>query len=168
MKSELIITVSGEDTHGVMGAVSSKMAQLGADDVTFRMLRREGQFTSLVKCKVEKGKEGKFHSELSSGYESLHFSSVPAESAYPNRNNNIVSLVINCENRPGVRKDLATVFSNLEFDILKLDSGVLPVIGIGQTVFSAQCTLKVPDNLSAENVADEIEMCADGARVSVV
>ena len=65
-------------------------------------------------------------------------------------------------------EELRSVLAMLDYEAAAMECGRVPVIGLGQSAFTARCTLKVPAHCSTRAIADDIEAMMPGALATVV
>jgi glycine cleavage system regulatory protein len=93
------------------------------------------------------------------------FKAAPVGAVAPTKR---INLVIDCKDRPGLTKEISAILGNLDLVVENMECHRAHVSSIGEAVFTAKLALTVPENMSGESVADEIEALADDVWVNVV
>jgi glycine cleavage system regulatory protein len=169
MKKLLVMTVCGVDLPGTIDTLVTAQNDLGAEILSSKVMRLEGQMAAIMKIAVVESQEKSFATGLSERFPNLQFLYSPVSGIAENTKvAKKVNVVVDCKNRPGIQSELNDILQGLSFHVEKMEHTLCRVANIGETLFSARCELRVPENLSSEAVADEIEALTADARVNVV
>lgn len=167
MKSTFVMSVVGPDSHGAIKSIAETTRGAGGEWTTSKVMRLDGQLSAMMKVVVEAEKEAELKSKLSNDFSEFQFffSGVVSREDTATKN---ISLVVDCKDRPGLTKDINTILSNLDLVVENMECNRAHVSSIGEAVFTAKVELSVPENVTGEAVADEIEALSEDVRVSVV
>lgn len=169
MKKMLVMTVCGVDMPGTLESLVTVQSDLGAEMLSSKVMKLEGQMAAIMKIAVAENRETSFTSGMTDSFPNLQFLYSPVQGEAENTKvAKKVNLVVDCKNRPGVQKELDDILQGLGYRVDNMEHTRCRVANIGETYFSARCALSVPENLSSEDVADEIEALTSDARVNVV
>jgi glycine cleavage system regulatory protein len=167
MKSIFISTVLGPHTPGIINAIAKTTRGLGGEWATSKTVKLDGQFTAIMKVEIDSENENKLKTELEETYSQLQFFYAPAlttEKTPPK----IVSLEIKCKDRPGLTKQITGVLHNLRVNVESMEFHRFLVLEMGGNVFSANLDIVLPESVTEENVADEIESISSDIRVRIL
>jgi glycine cleavage system regulatory protein len=169
MKTVFVITVSGVDKPGIIDNLVEASSRLGAEVLSSKAMRLDGQMAALLKVALLENQKENFTAELSGAFTDVQFSYGQAITAADSTGRvNRINLVVDCTNRPGVQDELNEILERLALKVESMECSRCRVPGIGETVFSARCALVAPEYLKGERIAVEIETLAVGARVNVI
>ena len=107
--------------------------------------------------------ESDFEAHFPAMYFSYDLVAERAPSAYQS-----VKLLFDCNDRPGLTRDIDNTLADLEVELESLDSHRLAVIGLGTAVFSSTLTLAIPESISCERVIESLEGLSEDVRVSQI
>jgi glycine cleavage system regulatory protein len=167
MKSMFIMSVMGPDNPGTMKSVAEVTREIGGEWLRSKVMRLDGQLTALMKVAVDAEKTDLLQSELRRQFADLQISYSPVTDPREGATKSI-TLVVDCQDRPGLTKELSRVLANLDLVVENMECNRVHISSIGQAAFTARVSLSVPENMEGETVADEIEALAEDMRVTVV
>lgn len=167
MKSVFISTIIGPATPGIIKSLAEVTRGLGGEWLSSKVMRLDGQLSAMMKVSIEEDTKPKLISELESHFSDLKFfyADAASEQNVPSKQ---IDLVVDCKDRSGLTKDINNILFNLGLTVDNMEFNRFPVVGIGESVFSAKLSLTVPEGVSAEAVAEEIEALSEDTRVNVV
>lgn len=169
MQSSFIMTVNAKDMPGAKASFLGAIRELGAEVAVERSMRLGGRFSVIMKFMLA----GKSAMEIQ-GMMKERFPTMIIRCSQVEKNmaemplSKIIRFVVKCSNRTDPEGELQSVLADLDCYTKDVVYNRYPVTGIGETVFTARCTVGIPSHCSSGAVADEIERMMEGARVSVV
>ncbi len=167
MRSNFITTVYGSDIPGIIKALAQTTRSQGGEWLTTKVIKLDGQFAAIMSVVVEEELEAGLKSELEEKYPSLHFVYAAAKTTHQEASKKI-NLVVDCIDRPGLTGDLSNILANLDIAVENMECKRFAMDGIHDTVFSAQFTLTVHEDVESEIIAGEIEALSEDVRVNVL
>lgn len=167
MKSIFISTIVGPVSPGIIKSLAEVTRGLGGEWISSKVMRLDGQFSAMMKVSIEEETKEKLIADLKAKFEQLQFfySDAASETNAPSKT---INLVVDCKDRVGLTKDINSILFNLGLTVENMEFNRFPVVGIGESVFSAKLTLAVPEESSAEAIAEEIEALSEDTRVNVI
>lgn len=167
MKSVFISSVFGPASPGIIKSLAEVTRGLGGEWITSKVMRLDGQFSAMMKVSIEEESKDKLLADLKSKFTDLQFFYAEAL-VDKNEQTKTVNLEIDCKDRTGLTRDINNILFNLDLVVENMEFNRFHVSGLGESVFSAKLTLAVPENISAEAIAEEIETLSEDTRVNVV
>lgn len=167
MRINFITTIYGSDIPGIIKALALTTRSQGGEWLTSKVIKLDGQFAAIMNVVIDEEHEQSLRSTLEQKYPSLTFVYAPAAAAHQEPTK-IISLVVDCIDRPGLTGDLSNILANLDIDVENMECKRFAMEGINDTVFSAQLTLAVPEAADSEVIAGEIEALSEDVRVNVL
>ncbi|WP_136805454.1 ACT domain-containing protein [Desulfosediminicola flagellatus] len=167
MKSTFVMSIVGPDIPGSIKSIAETTRGAGGEWTTSKVMRLDGQLSAMMKVVIESEREDELKSTLKSAFSGLQFFFSDAVSRRDAATKSI-SLVVDCKDRPGLTKDINTILTNLDLVVENMECNRAHVSSIGEAVFTAKVSLSVPEDVTGEAVADEIEALSDDVRVSVL
>jgi glycine cleavage system regulatory protein len=169
MHTSFVVTVNGADTPGIKASIVDLIRKMGGEPVAHRAIRLGGRISLIVKFQLLGEDVQAIKTALAEKFPEMVFRCVAVEAgAVAAPLTKIILLDVKCRNRTDPEGELQAVLADLDCYAKDLVCNRYPVIGLGETVFSARCTIGVPSHCSSQAVADEVEMMMEGARVQVV
>lgn len=166
MKKDLITTITGEDAPYIIRALAETTRSLGGEWTRSKVIHLHGRFAALMKVSVDPEQERELNRKLKDLYPGLHFEYTPLPEVDP-EGMETITVVIDCEDRPGLTHDIIGVLSDLNLESEGLESHRLPVAPVGGTVYSAKLSVRVPDALTKTELVRSLEDIASCSRVMV-
>ncbi len=167
MKSNFITTVYGPVIPGIIKVLAQATRSLGGEWLTSRIIKLNGRFAAIMNVIVEEDQEAVLKSTLEQRFPNLSFVYSPAD-ASSRVETKIITLVVDCIDRPGLTGDLSGILANLDIAIEDMECKRFVMDTIVDTVFSARLTLAVPLDSDSEIIAGEIETLSEDVRVTIV
>ncbi|MEE4137731.1 MAG: ACT domain-containing protein [Desulforhopalus sp.] len=166
MRRNFVTTVYGPDFPGIIKAMAQATRSHGGEWLTSKVIKLDGQFAALMNVVVEAELEDGLKSALEKKFPTLHFVYSQPGSLF-REGTKVISLLVDCIDRPGLTGDLSTILANLDIRVESLEAKRYAMDGIGDTVYSAKLTLIVPMAAQSEAIAGEIEALSEDVRVTV-
>ncbi len=164
MATVFITTIVGEDKPNTIKDIAEMTRSLGGEWSKSKVNKLDNQFAALMKVVIDEGSEQALKDKLQSAYPDLHFFHAPATDL-TNGDVQTVSLTVDCEDRPGLTHDIVKVLSDLNLEAENMEFHRLPVTPVGGTVYTAKMTVRIPENMEKESLAESIESLSDCIRV---
>lgn len=163
MKTQIVISIAGQDQEGFINKLTVKTKALGGKWVANKLAHMDGQIAGLLKMEIESDKLDAFKSmmaefkDLSVNYhEAANSAENPAKS---------VKLTLEGEDRSGLTSDITHLLYEQDVLVEHFESQRYPVTGLGTGVFEAHLDLKLPQTLSIDSLKVELEGLGDRMRV---
>ena len=166
MKEMFVMSVMGADSPGTIKSIAEVTREFGGEWARSKVMRLDGLLTALMKVVVDQENEVRLKEELEKRFANLQFSYAAVLNLQEGPTKSL-NLVVDCQDRPGLTKELSRVLASLDLVVENMECNRVHVSSIGQTAFTAKVALTVPEALSGEAVADEIEALAEDVRVTV-
>ena len=167
MKDTYISTVVGPSSPGIIKALAQVTRDHGGEWIASKVMKLDGQLSALMKVCIEQENVDPLKTALAEQFSDHHFFYAPAVSATNERSRSI-DFEVDCKDREGLTRDISNIIYNLDLVVKNLEFNRYPVSSFGESVFSAKLTVGVPQAMSAQAVADEIEAISDDMRVNVL
>lgn len=165
MKSVYITTIVGDDRPDIINALAEKTRSLGGEWVKSKVTRLDGQFAAIMKVAIDEDKEAMLNDALEAAFADLSFSHAPARAVQP-ANIKVHHLVLDCDDRPGLTRDITRVLYDLNLRPENLEVSRLPIFQMGNTVYSAKMSVGVPDTLTREQLCSALNGVCDSCRIN--
>lgn len=167
MKDTYISTVVGPSSPGIIKALAQTTRDHGGEWIASKVMKLDGQFSALMKVCIEQENVLPLKTALAEQFSDYHFFYSPASSA-SNQRSRSIDFEVDCKDREGLTRDISNIIYNLDLIVENLEFNRFPVSSFGESIFSAKLTVGVPERMSAQAVADEIEAISDDMRVNVL
>lgn len=164
MATVFITTIVGEDKPNTIKDIAEITRSLGGEWSKSKVSKLDNQFAALMKVVIDEKNEQELKDKLQSAYPDLHFFHAPATNLDDGKFQ-IVDLVVDCEDRPGLTRDINTVLSDLNLETENMEFHRLPVTPVGGTVYTAKMTVKIPESMDKDSLAESIESLSECIRV---
>ncbi len=169
MYSSIVITVIGPDKPGLVSAISEKAAEAGANWAESRMANLAGQFAGIIHLQILPGKIETLTKNLKSlevlGLQ-IHIATAQPASGEP-----VYSRLLNVEllgqDHPGIIRDVSKILSDHAISIEELDTEFISGSWSGENLFQSRAILRVPANLSEEELQNTLEAIANEIMVDI-
>ncbi|GIU23486.1 transcriptional regulator [Shewanella schlegeliana] len=167
MKKTFVTTVSGVTEAGIIKSLAEITRKHGGEWQMSKVIKLGGQFTALFEMAIEVESLSQLESDFETHFPTLYFSYAPAperaSSTYQS-----VKLLFDCNDRPGLTRDIDNTLADLEVELESLESHRLAVIGLGTAVFSSTLKLAIPESITCEKVIESLEGLGSDVRVSQI
>lgn len=166
MQKMMITTVVGSVTPGVIKALADTTRAAGGEWLTSKVIKLDSQFAALLKVTIAADAVPELQQAFAVKFPLLQFSySDQAQSS--SQHMRILKCNVDCRDRPGLTREIVDLLSNLNLEIEHMEFNRVHVSTIGQTVFSSQLAIIVPDEVSDASVVELLEGVSKDARVSL-
>lgn len=167
MRSNFITTVNGPDIPGIIKALAQTTRRSGGEWLTSKVIKLDGRFAAIMSVVIEEEQEATLKATLETSYPNLHFFYSPANVTH-RETTKTINLVVDCIDRPGLTGDLSNILANLDIGVENMVCKRFVMDNVGDTVFSANLTLAVPEAAESEIIAGEIEALSEDVQVNVL
>lgn len=164
MKSVFIQTVVGSENLSIVKAMAEATRNHGGEWIKSKVIRLEKQVVAMMKVSVDKDKETALKGALEKEFSNLKFFYAPALDRDETQMDT-VTMTVDCEDRPGLTRDITHVLHDLSLETENMEFHRLPVTPMGATVYSAKMTVLLPEELTKEQLAETVEAISDCIRV---
>lgn len=159
MQRVFITTIVGDDRPDIINALAKITRSMGGEWIKSKVTRLDGQFAAIMKVSIDESQKTKLNEALVQAFADLSFSHAPVREVHA-ENTTILDLVLDCDDRPSLTKEITRVLFDLNLRPENLEVSRLPVYQMGETVYSAKMRVGVPESLSREALsAAPIKVC---------
>lgn len=166
MKTCFIASVIGTLTPNLITSLAQISRENGAQWQTSKLISLDSQFAALFNVIIELDKLPALKKNLSDQFPSLIFHYCASTNA-EQLNTKSIHVSIDCDDRAGLTHDINKLLFNLGISVEHQEHYRYPVASIGNTVFSAQYTLKLPPEVSQADLMQQLETISTNARVNI-
>lgn len=167
MKSNFITTVCGPDIPGIIKSLAQVTRRHGGEWLTSKVIKLDGRFAAIMSVVIDENLEKVLQSTLETNFPNLQFLYSPP-STVSREATKTINLVIDCIDRPGLTGDLSNILANLDIGVENMECRRFIMDNVGDTVFSANLTLAVPEAVDSQILAGEIEALSEDVQVNVL
>lgn len=167
MKSNFITTVNGPDIPGIIKTLAQTTRRNGGEWLTSKVIKLDGRFAAIMSVIIDEKQETSLKAALESSFPNLQFLYSPP-SNIPRETTKTINLVVDCIDRPGLTGDLSNILANLDIGVENMECKRFVMDNVGDTVFTANLTLAVPEQAVSEIIAGEIEALSEDVQVNVL
>ena len=165
MKSVFITTIVGDDRPDIINSLAMATRSLGGEWIKTKVTRLDGQFAAILKISIDEAQKEKLNQTLEQDFADLSFSHAPVREVQP-ENTNVVDLVLDCDDRPGLTKEITRALYDLSLRPENLEVSRIPIFQMGKTVYSVKMRVGIPDALSKEELSDALAKVCDSCRIN--
>lgn len=163
MKTQIILAVSGKEEPGLTKQLAVSTLEADGKWLSHKITHLEGYFSGLFKIEIEQKKLDQLKSKMS------EFTQIQVEyyedPELSTDHTKPVSLTIEGEDRTGLASEISHLLYDQDVKVEHFESQRYPVTGLGTEVFEAHLDIRLPENLSVEQLKDELENLGDRLRV---
>ncbi|ABZ78300.1 amino acid-binding ACT domain protein [Shewanella halifaxensis HAW-EB4] len=167
MKKTFVTTVSGVTEPGIIKSLAEITRKHGGEWQMSKVIKLGGHFTALFEVTIEAESQPQLESDFVTHFPALYFSYALVAERAPSACQR-VKLVFDCNDRPGLTRDIDDILADLEVELESLECHRLAVIGMSSPVFSSILTLAIPGSITSERVIESLEGLSDDVRVSQI
>ncbi|MDX1302515.1 glycine cleavage system protein R [Photobacterium sp.] len=161
----LIITVIGKDRPGLVELLSDTVYQNNGNWLSSSLSKLAGQFAGILQIEVAPQHIPELSKALSH-IDELQIHIVEDQSqALPSLTLHQLTVTVN--DRPGIVKEVTTLFNQLGINIHKLKTDTQSAPNWGYPIFKAHFLLELPANLELGFVQQELEKLADDLTIDI-
>ena len=161
MSVHLVLTVIAPDKPGIVEALSQIVSDHGANWLGSRMARLAGEFAGIVEVSAPDDSASALGDSLrrleSDGIRVHIAQSSAAASKTASRT---VHLDVVGNDRPGIVREIAQALAGRGVNVDELTTGCESAAMSGEVLFRAMARLEVPENVTVEDLGEELERIA--------
>ncbi len=165
MKSVFVKTVTGKDKANIVKSLAEVTRSLGGEWLKSKLIRMAPQFSAMMLVSIDEEKEAELKTALEEAFPDLAFSYASADAVVEGQGI-VATVVIDCDDRPGLTHDINGILSDLNLKTESMESHRLPVALLGRTVYTAKMTVLFPDDSIKEQLVENLESLSERARVN--
>ena len=166
MKSVFISTVTGKDNPKLMTDLAEKTLSLGGVWKIQKSIRLGGQKASLMRLEIDQDKFDSLKSTLERDFPELTFSYT--EEVATEKKGRVITLELDCEDKPGLTRQITAALGDMDVVLEDMEFNRYPVTAADINVYSAKLKVRVPEDVSDTEIADELEGISDRMKVIVI
>ena len=166
MKTHIIVTLIGPDRTGLVDALSSAIAEHGANWLDSRMSRLCGHFAGILHVEVNTDKQDALDQALLA-IDGLDVTIEAMETCPVPDAHRILHLEVVAHDRPGIVKDVSQVIASLGVNVEELETELTSAPMSGEDLFKATARLAVPEDTAIDALNDALEALGDDFQVAL-
>jgi glycine cleavage system regulatory protein len=166
MQHKFITTVLGTLQPNLLQSLAQVSREMGASWETSKVIKLDGQFVAMMRVMIDADKEASLKQALEQRFAQLTF--VYAEFEHESIHLSAeYKLTLACNDRSGLTHDLNGILADLDVSVDLQECYRLQVTSLGETVYSAKMTLRLPENVTKELLVSQLETLSDNIRIEV-
>ena len=161
MTTSIVLTFIGHDRHGLVNAISEKVAASGGTWLESRLAHLAGEFAGIVLIKVPEPNIASLTAALRDlEAAGLRVAVERSSGAEPMGSRKSVKLELVGNERPGIVRDVTHALTQLGVNIEEFSSTIEGAPFSGAEMFRASAQLGVPDDLASDDLRKTLERLA--------
>ena len=164
----LTLTLIGRDRPGLVRSLSERIAACGGNWLESRMARLAGQFAGILLVDVPEAEVDHLVADLDAlaaeGLRATVERGIGEEPAAPHH---ALLLELVGHDHPGIVRNIAQALAGRKVNIEELTTRVVSGSFSGERLFEAEARLRVPADVSAEELRDTLERLANELMVDI-
>jgi len=168
----LVLTVIGNDKSGLVDALAAPIAAHGGSWDRSHMARVAGQFAGIVVVSAPDDQvaslTASFDAISAQGFLDVQVAIASTDDgtdATPT--DGLMSLELVGQDRPGIVSEISAALASRNVSILELDTQTTSAPMSGEPLFEARATLRIPNDLSQDELRDALEDIANELMVDL-
>ena len=167
MKSDLVMTVLGNDRPGLVNSLADTVASHGGNWLESRMARLAGQFAGIVRIECPSETADALINELQTpGNSGLTILAVRQQAQEPLPRRTLAVEVVG-NDRPGIVRELSAAVASSGGNIEELTTGLESAPMSGQPMFRAHGVISIPENAEPAALTAAIESLGNDLTVDI-
>ena len=167
MQTSLVLTVLGADSKGLVKSLSNVINDYSASWQESRMVHLAGKFAGLLQVSLPQDQVEPLKKALSVLEKQGLTIAIEQANSVSEPITQVLTLEVLGQDRPGIIHDITHQLEALHVNIEKLESELRTASMSSESLFYAQLTLGLPDNISPEDVQDSLESMSDQLMVDL-
>lgn len=168
MPVSLVVTVTGPDKPGQLDLLSSALAANGANWQESRMARLAGQFIGIVLVTVPDSKLAALQATLDGlSAQGLTVAARKCDDDQPIKGQRKVKLELTGQDRTGIVRDISHTLAERGVSIEEFETACSSASWSGEVIFKAAAELRVPAELSTDDLREVLEGLANELMVDI-
>jgi glycine cleavage system regulatory protein len=157
-----IITFIGDDRPGLVEQLSSVIENNGGNWHESRLSQLGGKFAGLVLISLPSDNGPRLEAELKGLADSgISVRVTPTGDSTPGAHGRRVTLSAIGPDRLGIVKEIARTLASRGVNVVEMDSEVSSAPMSGEQLFQTRIDVEIPDDLSLDDLADELDEIAN-------
>ncbi|MCF1426389.1 MAG: hypothetical protein LPH21_02945 [Shewanella sp.] len=165
MQTCFICSISGTFSPHLIADIAKVTRQAGGHWLSSKVIRLEDQFSAMMKLAINSDEPETLQEQLETTFPQLVFTFV--ESSDAPMHHRTLDVTLDCADRPGLTRDINTLFDGLGVVISHQENHRIPVMGANETVYRAKLQLEVPQELADGDIVDALDGLNVNHRVSL-
>lgn len=161
MQTDLVLTVIGDDKPGLVESLASVIAEHGGSWQESSMSQLAGKFAGILRVNVASEQSENLISGLQVLSDDLRLVIEQANSQESTEEPRTVHLSLVGNDRPGIVREISHALAVLSVNVEQLTTECSPAPMSADLLFRTQATVKVPQELSLDDLQQELERLAD-------
>lgn len=167
-KTSLVLTILGPDRPGLVEQIARLVAEHQGNWLESRMAHLAGQFAGILRVEVDAAQADPLTQSLAglaqSGLETIVH---PDPTTAIPSNRPLVKLDLLGQDRPGIIRQISGVLAALGVNVEELNTECRPAAETGQPLFHATADLRLPPDVSEDDLRAALENVAADLMVDV-
>ncbi|PCI77248.1 MAG: glycine cleavage system protein R [SAR86 cluster bacterium] len=167
MTTNLVLTVIADDRPGLVESLSQIIASNSGNWLESSMSQLAGKFAGILRVSVNEDRVEKLIEELNELSSEIKIVIEKAADESSDQKSRIVELSLVGNDRPGIIKEISAAVAGLGINVERLNTECTPAPMSSDTLFKAQATLEVPEQIALEALQYKLEQLADDLIVEI-
>jgi glycine cleavage system regulatory protein len=160
MPTPIVLTFIGHDRPGLVNAISEKVAASGGTWLESRLAHLGGEFAGILLVKVPESNIAGLTVALRDLEATGLRIAIERSTAETPRSHKTVTLELVGNERPGIVRDVTQALTQLRVNIEEFSSSIEGAPFSGAEMFRAVAQLRVPDDLTSDDLGKTLERLA--------
>jgi len=167
MTTYLVLTAIGTDKPGLVESLSEAVADHGGNWLESSMSQLAGKFAGILRVSVSDQQADELIAALKQLSDQLRLVIERVEEDQVVTPPQTVALALLGNDRPGIMREISHALAGLAVNVEQLATECEPAPMSGEILFRARATLRVPGNVSLEELQSTLEKLADDLMVEL-
>ena len=167
MASYLVLTIIGDDKPGLVERLSDTISRHNGNWLESNMSHLAGKFAGILRVSVDDAHADALVQDLQSLSSILKLVVEKVSVGEPTPRQRTLRLTLVGNDRPGIVKEISRALAVQHVNVEELSSHISTAPMSGEALFNAQAVLKVPVQLSIEDLQAQLERLADDLIVEI-
>ncbi len=170
MKTQLLITATGEDRPGIVARLTEVFVKHGANLEESRMALLGGEFAAIILVSVPSEKISTLNEELSTlQKESISVATKPTRAIAPERYRGYVpyELTVSGADHEGIVHTVSSFLRDQSINIQSMHSDIVHAPVTGTPLFAMRATVQVPPSISLSELKKRLDEIAESQSVEI-
>ncbi|HVM60636.1 MAG TPA: ACT domain-containing protein [Verrucomicrobiae bacterium] len=168
MNISLVMTIIGADRPGLVGRLSTVIAEHGGNWLESRMAHLGGQFAGILRIEIPAAKEQALLKALGSlEPQGLSVSAQRDAPSAATAARNLATIEVIGHDRPGIIREISQVLAQHQVNVEELMSGCESAPMSGETLFRARAKVRLPDSFEVDTLRHALERIESDLMVDI-
>lgn len=169
MKTNLVLTFTSPDRPGIVEALTKTVVKHGGNWEESRLARLCGDFAGIARVSLEDDQVDALRVALDELREdSLIVHVKPTREPSPIADSTTAELVCSGADHEGIVSGLAEKLSELDINVIEMETGVVPAPTTGTPLFTMNCQIQIPLGCNTESLRADLEQLENELAVEIV